>query len=180
MRALLIALGLIFSATLATADISWKLDRFGAGSVMVLKDRSGALTHVKRGTTTDAHIFDVYAGATTSGAYLGMYETNARGDVTATVAVDGAVTRFVPHRCSRTLGTCQFTVIHSDGFQEPRSRVTRATRNGLRYQEFGLDGLMSEGEIKLDANGASKGGWKKNPETGKSKVRTRRIMIAMN
>jgi len=180
MRALLIALAMSLSATGSVADIAWKVDRFVAGSTMVMKGRSGALTHVKRSAQNGVHVFDVHAGTTPQGAFIGRYVTNNRGEVVQTVSADGAVTRFVPHRCSRTVGTCQFTMIHPDGYREVRSRVTEATRGGLRYQEFGLDGLMSEGALRLDANGASTGGWTRNNSGGQAKTRTRRMSIAMN
>ncbi|EBA08458.1 hypothetical protein [Sagittula stellata] len=179
MRALTIALALFFMANPAHADIGWKVDRFGPGSVMVMKDRSGATTHVSRGTDGNLHVFDVYDGRGASAEFVGRYKTTARGDVVETVAFDGAVTRFVPNRCNRTEGTCRFTVIHPDGFAEPRTRVTRATRGGLRYQEFGLDGLIAEGVLTLDGNGAAKGGWTADAPNEERKLRTKRVLVAL-
>ena len=179
MRALLIALALTFTASLAQADIDWKVERFGAGSQLVLADRTGALTHVKRGTDGALHIFDVYAGQGAAATFVGSYKTTARGDVVETIAFDGAKTRFVPHRCNRTLGDCQFTMIHPDGYAEPRSRVTKAIRGGFGYREYGLDGLIAEGQLKLDANGATKGGWKKDKPKEERKTRIKRVLIAL-
>ncbi|MBO9464028.1 hypothetical protein TRP8649_00462 [Pelagimonas phthalicica] len=166
-----------FATTSATADISWRAGEMGNGSVMVMKDRSGAMTHVKRGSAGGVHLFDLYAGQGSAAEFLGSYKVNARGEVTETMAIDGAVTRYTPHRCNRTLGKCQFTVTHADGYVEQRTRVTEAVRGGLRYWEYGADGLMAEGAMQLDQLGASKGGWKKG--RSKRKTRTRRIMIAL-
>ncbi|MDA7423509.1 hypothetical protein [Thalassococcus lentus] len=178
MRFLILALSLAFSASVAAADISWKADRMAAGSVMVMKDSAGAITHVKRGQSGDLHVFDTFNGQGRNAAYIGSYHTNARGEVTALIAADGAVTRFAPHRCTRTVGKCSYTVIHSDGFQEQRTRITEETRNGLRYQEFGLDGLIAEGALELDEIGAAKSGWKKQRGQGR-KVRSKRVLIAL-
>lgn len=144
---------------------------------MVMKDRTGVLSHVKRGTSGDTHMFDIFAGQGRDAEYLGGYKVNARGEVIQTTAFDGAVTRYAPHRCSRTLGKCTFTVTHVDGFVEQRTRVTEATADGLRYREYGADGLMSEGALQLDQIGAAKSGWRKGP--GKRKTRSRRVMIAL-
>ena len=179
MRALTLVLALFFTANTVHADIAWQVDRFGPGSVMVMKDRSGAMTHVARGTEGNLHVFDVYDGTGGSADFVGRYKTTARGDVVETVAFDGAVTRFVPNRCNRTEGTCRFTMIHPDGFAEPRTRVTRATRAGLRYQEFGLDGLMAEGALELDGNGAAKAGWTTDAPNEERKLRVRRVLVAL-
>lgn len=179
MRGLLAALCWIFLGTVAHADIAWQLDRFGAGSMLVMKDRSGAIAHVKRGTEGTMHVFDVYKGQGPTAAFVGRYKTTPRGDVVETVAADGAVTRFVPHRCNRTLGTCSYTMVHPDGFTEPRQRVTEATRSGLRYRDYGLDGLMAEGTQDLDDTGTPKGGVQDKRPSGEGKTRTRRILLAM-
>ncbi|MFW2589637.1 hypothetical protein [Sagittula sp. SSi028] len=179
MRARIIALGLTFMASMAQADIAWNVDRIGAGSTMVMSDRAGELTHVKRGTQGALHVFDVFAGQGGAGGFAGSYKTNARGDVVETVAFDGAVTRFVPHRCNRTVGQCNFTVVHPDGFTEPRTRVTTEVNGGLQYREYGLDGLMTEGALHLDANGTSKGGWQRQKNADEKKRRHRRIVLAL-
>lgn len=178
MRFLILALSLAFSASVAAADIGLKADRMAAGSVMVMKDSAGAITHVKRGQSGDLHVFDTFDGQGRNAAFIGSYHTNARGEITAMIAADGAVTRFAPHRCTRTVGKCSFTIIHADGFQEQRSRVTQETRNGLRYQEFGLDGLIAEGALELDHMGVVKNGWKKKRGQGR-KVRSKRVLIAL-
>ncbi|WP_299921760.1 hypothetical protein [uncultured Pelagimonas sp.] len=181
MRKLIIALAFSLSATftasVATADITWRAGDMGVGSVMVMKDRTGAMTHVKRASLGGRHVFDLFAGQGKGAEFLGSYKVNDRGEVTETVAIDGAVTTYAPHRCNRSLGKCQFTVTHSDGYVETRTRVTEATRGGLRYWEYGADGLMAEGAMQLDQLGAAKSGWKKG--RSKRKTRTRRIMIAL-
>ncbi len=178
MRILILALTVAFSASHAAADISWQADRMAPGSIMVMEDSQGRLTHVKRGTEAGQHVFDLFDGEGRAARYVGSYTVNGRGDVTSTVAADGAVTRFTPHRCSRTPGKCQFTITHADGFVEPRTRVTRPTASGLAWQEYGLDGLIAEGALELDRIGAAKKGWKKD-RRGKGKTRTRRVMIAL-
>lgn len=179
MRAQIAALALIFMAPMAQADIAWKVDRFGTGSTMVMADRAGDLTHVKRGTEGALHVFDVYAGQGRHGGFAGSYKTNAQGDVVEATAFDGAVTRFVPHRCNRTVGECHFTMVHPDGFKENRVRVTQETKGGLQYREYGLDGLIAEGALQLDANGASKGGWQRKKNADEKKQKHRRVLLAM-
>lgn len=178
MRTLILALSFALSASVAAADISWRADRMAPGSVMVMKDSAGEITHVKRGMERGEHLFDTFAGRGANAAYIGSYRVNERGEVTATIAADGAVTTYSPHRCTRTLGKCQFTVTHADGFVEPRSRVTRPTRTGFEYQEFGLDGLIAEGGLELDQIGAAKKGWSKQRGQGR-KTRTKRVLIAL-
>lgn len=177
MRTLITALVLSFISSMAFADIAWRAGDMGLGSVMVMKDRTGVMTHVKRGSNGDRHEFDLFAGQGQNAEFLGSYKVNGRGEVTETVAIDGAVTTYAPHRCTRTLGKCQFTVTHADGYVENRTRVTEATRGGLRYWEYGADGLMSEGAMQLDQLGAAKSGWKKG--RSKRKTRTRRVLIAL-
>lgn len=179
MRAIFAALALVFMASLAQADIAWKVDRMGAGSMLVMKDRAGALTHIKRGTEGALHVFDVYAGQGARAQFAGSYKTNAKGDVVETIAFDGAVTRFVPHRCNRTVGECKFTMVHPDGFQEPRVRVTHAIRGGLEYREYGLDGLMTEGQMMVDKDGTAKDGWQRDDKKDEQKQRTKRVLLAL-
>ncbi len=178
MRILILALSLAFSASAAAADISWHADRMAPGSVMVMKDDAGAVTHVKRGTERGQHVFDTFAGQGRGATFTGSYTVNAQGNVTTTIAPDGAVTRYRPHRCNRTPGRCAYVMIHADGFKEPRTRVTSATRSGLTYEEYGLDGLMAQGALELDRLGAAKSGWMKRAQD-RRKLRTTRVMIAL-
>ncbi|MBV2359260.1 hypothetical protein KUH32_05720 [Thalassococcus sp. CAU 1522] len=178
MRGLILVLALAFSGTVALADIGWNTARMTPGSVMVLKDSDGVeRMHVARGHVQGLKRFDTYAGRGAGATYLGSYLTTATGDVVRQIEFDGVVTQFAPHRCNRTLGECRYTITHADGFVENRVRVTRATADGLVWQEHGLDGLMAEGAIELDADGVAKGGWRKQ-KSGK-KVRTKRVMIAL-
>ena len=178
MRILIVALVLAFQTSLAAADIALRADRMAPGSMMIMQDSQGLVTHVKRGVEAGQHVFDTFAGKGASAVYIGSYTTNDRGDVTAMIASDGAVTRFAPHRCNRTPGRCDFTITHVDGFKEPRTRVTEATANGLRYQEYGLNGLVAEGALDLDGNGLARKGWKKEKSDSR-KTRTKRVLIAL-
>ncbi|CUH79864.1 hypothetical protein [Tropicibacter naphthalenivorans] len=177
MRHIMIALALIFSATLAQADITWKVDRLGAGSVMVMKDRVAAMSHVKRGSRNGLHMFDVFEGQGQNAIFLGSYKVTAQGNVVEKITADGAVTRFAPHNCARVLGKCTFTVTHADGFREQKTRITEATRTGLRYAEYGVNGLETEGALGLDTFGAAKAGWVQT--AGKKKRKSKRVMIAL-
>jgi hypothetical protein len=177
MRNMMIAFVLAVAGTQSAADIAWNVKELTTGSVMVMQDRLGATAHVKRDSYDDLHQFDVFAGTGADAAYLGSYKVNNRGDIVETAAIDGAVTRYAPHRCNRSVGTCHFTVIHSDGFREARSRVTEETRKGLRYWEYGLDGLMTEGALTLDANGTAQNGWKR--AAGQPKLKSRRVSLAL-
>ena len=178
MRFLMLALTLAFSASFVSADVTWRAGDMDNGTVMVMQDNRGThVTHVKRGSVETGFLFDVYGGKG-AGPRLGSYVVNARGDVLKTIAADGAVTTYAPHRCNRTMGTCSYTMTHADGFVEKRTRVTEETAQGLRYREYGLDGLMTEGGLELDAMGAAKGSWRKDRRE-KRKVRTKRIMIAL-
>lgn len=178
MRILILSLLVAFAASHASADITWNAGRMGPGSMLVMQDAEGAVTHVKRGTQNGLHVFDTYAGTDRTARYIGSYTVTGRGEVTATIAADGAVTSYAPHRCTRTLGTCRFVVTHPDGFVEPRTRVTEATATGLRYREYGLDGLIAEGALDLDGMGVAKKGWRKDGKD-KRKVRTKRVRIAL-
>ncbi len=179
MRFLMLALTLAFSASSVSADIAWRAGEMADGTTMVMQDNRGThVTHVKRGAAPGGFLFDVYGGKGV-GPHLGSYVVNARGDILKTIAADGAETTFAPHRCNRTLGTCSYTMTHADGYVETRSRVTEATAKGLRYREYGLDGLMSEGSLELDHFGAAISGWR-NGQHDQRKIRTKRILIALN
>lgn len=179
MRTLMLALAMIFTANFATADITWKVDRLSTGAVMVMQGDQGTLTHVKRGDAQGLHVFEVFDGNGPTATFIGSYSVNERGEVIQTVAVDGAVTRFAPHRCSRTVGTCRFVMTHADGFVEPRTRVTEQTKHGLAYKEYGLNGLIAEGALKLDTMGGAISSWKRT--AGEAwKVKSKRVALAMN
>lgn len=178
MRHIMIALALSFTAVAAHADITWKVDRLGAGSVMVMQDRVSATSHVKRGTDGALHVFDVFEGQGQDAGFLGSYKVTATGNVVESIAADGAVTRFAPHNCARVLGECAYVVTHPDGFAERKVRVTEPTRAGLRYTEYGLNGMEREGVLSLDTLGASEGGWVQ--AKGKKKRKVKRTRIAMN
>lgn len=176
MRLIVTALALVFMASFANAEISWQVGRFGPGTELVMKNRAETFTHIKRGAQSGVHTFDVFGAGQD---YLGSYQTNDRGDILRSMAFDGAITQFVPSRCNRTVGECRFTVIHPDGFQEPRTRVTVETRDGLHYREYGLDGLMAEGELDLDKDGTPEGGWIKDKLKDKTRTTFKRVLIAM-
>lgn len=178
MLSTLISLTFLLLATMGTAaqaDIAWDLDSFGAGSVMVMESRQGALTHVSRGMSGGRHVFDVYD----AGQRVGLYRTDARGGLVESVAFDGAVTQFTPSRCNRTLGACRYVVTHPDGLQEARLRVTEQTRDGLRYRVYGSDGLLREGGLTLDAHGAAKRSWTRDALGDGRKQSARRVALSL-
>lgn len=178
MRKTLTTFALMLAAAPAFAEITWNVAALDTGAMRIMKDRVGATTHIKRGEINGLHSFDVFEGKGAAAVKMGQYQVTETGNLVAMIAVDGAETRFAPHRCSRTLGTCQFTVTHPGGFSEPRTRVTKQTSNGLRYWEYGMDGLLVEGALTLDENGTAIGGWQK--ENGKPKRRIKKLTVASN
>ncbi|MCT4557709.1 MAG: hypothetical protein N4A61_06575 [Pelagimonas sp.] len=173
MRRTMITLALIAMGNLASADVAWNVGALKLGSVIIMKDRTGASTHIKR----ENNQFDVFAGAVSQVNFVGGYGVNSNGDLVSTTAVDGAITRYVPHNCGRTLGRCEYQVHHPGGLIETRTRVTEQTRKGLRYKEYGVDGLMTEGLATLDETGTVTGGWTRLK--GQPKLKSRRISLAV-
>ena len=176
MRPFVIA-AVLLAATVSTAsaDIQWKTGAIAPGSTVTLKNSDGRVfTHMRMQDEDGMTRFDTFAGRDTGAPFAGSFLTNRRGEITRMVSASGEVTSFSPHRCMRTLGECHYTITYADGFRENRIRVTEATANGLKYREFGTQGLMTSGVLALDSVGTSAGGWSKDHQTGR-KTRVTRV-----
>lgn len=175
MRSLVLA---AFLATLslapAQADISWKTDEIAPGSALVLKNSDGRVfTHVRRASKGSLIRFDAFAGRSERGAYVGSYLTNARGEILRTIAADGSETDYEPHKCNRSRGRCTYIIQTPDGVKIMRTRITEATPEGLKFQEYEAGKLVASGVVKLDRFGSSAGGWTVDHTTGQRLDTTR-------
>ncbi|EAU46427.1 MULTISPECIES: hypothetical protein [Salipiger] len=179
MRAFVLSIAVVLAATPLSGDIAWQTGRMAPGSVMVMAEQGGpVLSHVAQGRDGGLFRFDTYEGKGTAPVYHGSYYTNDRGEVVRSVTAEGQVTEYEPHRCARTLGTCSFVILHSDGFRETRRRVTRETVLGLAWTEWGLDGLVSSGALELDGLGVARTGWQRDHRSGRSTL-SRRILMTL-
>ena len=179
MRALVLAVLAALFSSQASADISWQTVRMAPGSLMVMEDERGAVTsHVARGQAGGLFRFDTYEGRGQRAVFVGSYYTNDRGEVVRSLSVDGGLTRYEPHRCARTVGVCDYVIVHPDGFRESRKRVSRETALGVAWKEWGLDGLVATGGIELDKIGAARKSWRRDHQSGRQ-TRSKRIMMAV-
>lgn len=93
------------------------------------------------------------------GAELNTWVTNSKGEMIQSVTSQGAVTRWVPHRCNRSLGRCAYVRIRPDGTRDHRYRMTKAISGGFEYSVFERDGRPAlQGIALLDQMGWTKTG----------------------
>lgn len=177
---------LLITATLAAllspplhADIAMETARFAPGSLLVMQDEDGnVVSHLARGEIQGIYRFDLYDGATDDALYAGRYYTDARGEVLLSVTAQGAVTRFEPFSCARTLGECAYEIVHSDGRREPRVRETLQTELGLSWTEWGREGPIATGGTTLDEIGAPNESWRRDLRSG-DRSRVHRLSLAL-
>lgn len=143
-------------ASIATGqDIRWKSERATPGDYVTIDQSQGGLIHhVFRGKTGNSYITDSNRGPEPKGTPVFTTYTDKDGNYLRWIRSDGYEIQYQPHDCTRTLGQCTYTEVYSDGTRKERTRITQATNNGFRYQEFDQDGqFMFGGKIKLDAWG---------------------------
>ncbi|WP_353473607.1 hypothetical protein PVT71_06085 [Salipiger sp. H15] len=177
---------LFFTAILAAlssaplhADIAMETARFSPGSLLVMEDDQGhVVSHLARGEVQGLYRFDLYDGATGDALYAGRYYTDARGEVLLSVSAQGDVTRFEPFSCTRTLGECEYEIVHADGSRELRIRETSKTDAGLSWKEWGLGGLLATGGTRLDEIGAPRESWRHDLQNG-DRSRVHRVSLAL-
>ncbi len=177
---------LFFSAVLAAlpcaplhADIAMETAQLAPGSLLVMQDDQGhVVSHLARGEVEGLYRFDLYDGATGDALYAGRYYTDARGEVLLSVSAQGNVTRFEPYSCARTLGECEYEIIHADGSRELRLRETRQTDTGLAWKEWGREGIIATGGTTLDEIGAPRESWHRDLRSG-DRARVHRISLAL-
>lgn len=157
--ALLVAI--LAHTTAANAqDISFKMKEIAKGSTVTIRNSDGKIfTHQHLGKINNTYAYKTFSGRQASGDPLGTYFANERGELTRSEDRNGAVTRWKPHRCMRTLGQCRYTRILPDGSRQKRIRVTEATKDGFKYAIYENSGeLVLSGWAKIDKFGWSKQG----------------------
>ncbi|MCA0997570.1 hypothetical protein [Alloyangia pacifica] len=179
MRVFFTALLAAVCASPLHADVEMETARFAPGSLLVMEDQEGrVVSHLARGEVQGLFRFDIFDGASGDAPYAGRYYTDRRGEVLLSVAANGAVTRFEPDSCARTLGECEYEIVHADGRREMRIRETRRTSTGLAWAEWGNDGLIATGGTDLDDIGAPRESWQQNALNGDSS-RVHRVSLAL-
>ncbi|MBE9637557.1 hypothetical protein [Salipiger mangrovisoli] len=179
MRLFATALLAAFAAAPLHADIAMETARFAPGSLLVMQDDQGhVVSHLARGEVQGLFRFDLYDGATGDALYAGRYYTDARGEVLLSVTAQGSVTRFEPYSCTRTLGECEYEIIHADGRRELRLRETLQTETGLAWKEWTREGLIATGGTNLDEIGAPRESWRRDLRSG-DRSRLHRISLAL-
>ena len=177
---------LFFYAVLASlaaapvhADIAMETARLAPGSLLVMQDDQGhVVSHLARGEVEGLYRFDLFDGATGDALYAGRYYTDTRGEVLLSVTAQGNVTRFEPYSCARTLGACEYDIVHVDGLRETRQRETRETEGGLAWAEWDRKGPVAIGGTTLDDLGAPRESWRRDLRSG-DRSRVSRISLAL-
>lgn len=155
--------GIVFS-TMATSSaaegIRWKPESLKPGDYTSINQSQGGLIHhVFRGKSGRYYVLDSYRGASPSGQPVFSTYLDKDGNQVRWIRQDGFELKYSPHDCTRTLGRCSYTQTGSDGKKEVRLRVTKATKNGLKFDEFTSDGKrLFGGKIDLDARGTAGNG----------------------
>ena len=143
------------SGPLLAQDIRWQPETFTPGDFVTIDQTPGGLIHhVFAGRSGNGYLVQSFRGARPGENLVFSTYLDANGNYLRWVRPDGVEIRYVPHDCTRELGRCQYTEIHSDGTQQVRLRITEATRNGLRFDEYNQAGEhIFSGQFDLDARG---------------------------
>lgn len=152
--ALLAAL-LVVATSAAAQDIRWKPETLRKGDYTTIdQSMDGLIHHVFRGKAGRYYLMESYRGAQPSGSPEFSTYLDKDGNQVRWVHESGFEIRYKPHDCTRTLGRCQYTQRDSNGAQETRLRITKATRNGIKFDEYGADGKrLFGGQVALDNRG---------------------------
>lgn len=153
------------AAAVDAQDISIKMQEITRGSTVTIRNSDGKVyTHQHLGKIRGVYAFRTFSGRRAKGHPLGTYFTNVRGELMRAEDRNGAVTKWEPHKCMRTLGQCRYTRILPDGTRQKRTRITEATEDGFRYAIYEDSGeLVLSGWAKIDQFGWSvRGAYKPN------------------
>ncbi|WP_204114425.1 hypothetical protein [Shimia biformata] len=148
--------GLILSVSVAEAqDIRWRSEIATPGDYVTIdQSQGGRIHHVFRGKSGRSFVIDSYRGKSPEGTPEFTTYADKNGNYLRWVRRDGYEIRYKPHDCTRTLGQCTYTEIHSDGKKNKRTRVTEATRDGFSFGEFDDKGnYLFGGRLALDSHG---------------------------
>ncbi|KMW58628.1 hypothetical protein AIOL_003606 [Candidatus Rhodobacter oscarellae] len=162
MRPIALIIAVLLAAVPAHAlDIRWRSELAKPGDFVTIDlSQDGRIHHVYRGKSRGAFIVDSYRGNKPSGRPIFTSYLDAQGNFLRWVNAEGFQIRYRPHDCTRTIGKCQYTELHSDGLRERRVRVTKATRNGFSFKEYdGRGKFMFGGTIKIDERGFARDGF---------------------
>ena len=161
MRLLTVLVVLLITGTSANADnIRWKPETLKPGDyVSIDQSQGGIIHHVYRGKRGQQYLTESYRGSGPGDRFAFSTYHDQNGNYIRWVRSDGFEWRYEPHDCTRTLGRCQYKQTSSDGRTEFRLRITTATRDGFKFDEYGEDGKrLYGGSIELDERGVSGNG----------------------
>ncbi len=136
-------------------DIRWKPELATIGDYVTIdQSQGGRIHHVFKGKSGRAFIIESFRGRSPQGVSVFTTYLDKNGNYLRWVRADGFEIRFKPHDCTRTIGRCKYTEIHSDGKRNNRTRVTKVTRTGFSFQEYDHEGkFLFGGRITLDERG---------------------------
>ena len=125
--------------------VNWPMVRVGAYQVYVSHE-GGYLLLQYAGPTETGHKFNAWFNFLPIGEPMEQVYTDHLGQIVRYVHVDGSETRYVPHDCSRTIGTCSYTV--SLGYGQGSYSATLNTRPRAGGYQFTQTGGGQPGTVR--------------------------------
>lgn len=149
-----------FASCASANEIRWKSELVKPGEYVTIdQSQDGRIHHVFRGKSGGKYVLDSYRGKKPQGKPEFTTYLDKDGNYLRWVRKDGFEIRYHPHDCTRTLGQCSYTEAHSDGTNNARTRITKATKRGFSFKEYDQSGkFLFGGQFDIDAHGwAGKG-----------------------
>jgi hypothetical protein len=136
-----------------TVGIDWSTLR--VGQYQKLRTNEGAqLISQYMGPRGGLYLFEVTYGLAPNDIPNERIYLDQDGQFVKSVFVSGETKRFDPSDCSRTLGTCTFTLQMQDGKTYAYTQTTKRTAKGLKFTRRDANGrLVMRGVMELRDNG---------------------------
>jgi len=117
----------------------------------------GPYIQVFKGNRRGLYVFEVFKGNSTGGAPVFTLHTDAKGQNVRRTNRDGAVEKFSPHDCRRTVGRCSYTYTNTTGQKFKNSSLIETTNSGFNLSAFDSNGnIYQERKYDLRPDGIAK------------------------
>lgn len=158
-KGILTLLALLLAGAVNAQDITISMALIRPGSTITMRTSEGAVfTHHMLGQSAPGEFsFETYAGPHSTGDPTFIQYTDADGNLTRLVNAEGQTHLWLPHRCNRTLGLCDFIEVRPDGTRHSGLRTTTQIPGGFSYLVINPAGeTVLEGNAQLDLMGWTK------------------------